>query len=350
MVQPNAAANQGKSIEHITLSVLDLAPVVAGSTPAASYRNTLDLARHAEQWGYHRYWLAEHHNMPGVASSATSLVIGYVANGTEKIRVGSGGIMLPNHAPLVIAEQFGTLESMYPGRIDLGLGRAPGSDQPAMRALRRGLGSDGHDFPEQLSELRSYLNPSLGNRPMGVRAVPGEGLNIPIWLLGSSGFSAQLAGQLGLPFAFASHFAPDYLLAALELYRTNFRPSEALSEPYVMVGLNVVAADTDEEATRLATSMQQQFLNIIRGRTGQLSPPVDSMDGLWSDQEKAIVHKQLSFSIAGNKETVRDKLQRFLDLTGADEMIVTSQIYDHQARLHSYELLMEAVRGTAAVK
>lgn len=342
--------NRGKSLEHITLSVLDLAPVIEGGTPADSFRNSLDLARHAEQWSYHRYWLAEHHNMPGIASSATSLVIGYIAGGTSKIRVGSGGIMLPNHAPLVIAEQFGTLESMYPGRIDLGLGRAPGSDQPAMRALRRGLGSDGHDFPEQLSELRSYLNPAYGNRPMGVRAVPGEGLDIPIWLLGSSGFSAQLAGQLGLPFAFASHFAPDYLLPALELYRASFRPSEALAEPYVMVGLNVVTADTDEEAKRLATSMQQQFLNIIRGRTGQLRAPVESMDALWTEQEKAVVLKQLSYSIAGSKETVRERLQSFLDLTGADEMIVTAQIYDHRARLRSYELLAEAVRGATGMQ
>ncbi|MED4600802.1 LLM class flavin-dependent oxidoreductase, partial [Paenibacillus validus] len=225
------------------ISILDLAPIVVNGTAADSFRNTLDLAQHAEKWGYNRYWLAEHHNMPGIASSATSLVIGHVAAGTKKIRVGSGGIMLPNHAPLVIAEQFGTLESLYPGRIDLGLGRAPGSDQLTARALRRGLGSDGHDFPELLSELRAYLNPAAADaRPMGVRAIPGEGLNIPIWLLGSSGFSAQLAGQRGLPFAFASHFAPDYIKQGLELYRSNFRPAEALDKPYVMIGINSIAA------------------------------------------------------------------------------------------------------------
>lgn len=334
-----------KQIHEIPVSILDLAPIVVGGTAAESFKNTLDLARHAEKWGYHRYWLAEHHNMTGIASSATSVVIGHVAAGTEKIRVGSGGIMLSNHAPLVIAEQFGTLESLYPGRIDLGLGRAPGSDQLAARALRRGLGSDGHDFPEQLSELRSYLNPSLGNRPMGVRAVPGEGLNIPIWLLGSSGFSAQLAGQLGLPFAFASHFAPDYILQALELYRSHFRPSEALEEPYAMIGVNVFAADSVEEAQRLATSQQQQFLNLIRGRPGQLNPPVESMEPLWTAQEKAIVQSQLSYTVAGNKDTVREQLNRYLKLTQADELIVTGQIYDHQARLRSYEILAEVMNG-----
>ncbi|MEK8128030.1 LLM class flavin-dependent oxidoreductase [Paenibacillus filicis] len=330
---------------NIPLSILDLAAVVQGSTPAESFRRSLDLAQHAERWGYNRYWLAEHHNMPGVASSATSLVIGYIAQGTSTIRVGSGGIMLPNHAPLVIAEQFGTLESMYPGRIDLGLGRAPGSDQLTARALRRGLGSDGHDFPEQLSELRAYFNPSLDPdsdaRPIGVRAVPGEGLNIPIWLLGSSGFSARLAAQLGLPFSFASHFAPDYLLAALELYRSSFKPSEALEKPYAMVGVNIIVADTDEEARRIATSHEQQFLNIIRGRTGQLPPPVDSMDALWTPQEKAIVRDKLSYSLAGSPDTIREKLPAIIKQTGADELIVTASAYDHAARLRSYELLAE---------
>jgi luciferase family oxidoreductase group 1 len=346
MSEDHTVNKQSKQIHDIPLSILDLAPIVVGGTAADSFRNTLDLARHAEKWGYNRYWLAEHHNMPGIASSATSLVIAHVAAGTEKIRVGSGGIMLPNHAPLVIAEQFGTLESLYPGRIDLGLGRAPGSDQPAARALRRGLGSDGHDFPEQLAELRSYLDPSsFQSGPMGVRAVPGEGLNIPIWLLGSSGFSAQLAGQLGLPFAFASHFAPDYLLPALELYRSNFRPSEVLDKPYAMVGINVIAADTDEEARRLATSQQQQFLNIIRGRTGQLNPPADSMDTLWSEQEKAYVQNQLSYTITGNKDTIKERLQLYLNQTGADEFIVAAQVYDHQARLRSFEILAEVAQG-----
>jgi luciferase family oxidoreductase group 1 len=329
----------------LPLSILDLAAVVAGSTPAESFRRTLDLAQHAERWGYNRYWLAEHHSMLGVASSATSLVIGHVAQGTSTIRVGSGGIMLPNHAPLVIAEQFGTLESLYPGRIDLGLGRAPGSDQSTARALRRGLGSDGHDFPEQLHELRSYLNPNLDpdfdTRPMGVRAVPGEGLNIPIWLLGSSGFSARLAGQLGLPFSFASHFAPEYLLPALDLYRSSFQPSEALDKPYAMVGVNIIVAETDEEARRLATSHQQQFLNLIRGRPGQLPPPVDAMDALWTPQEKAIIHEKLSYSLAGSPDTIREKLPAILQQTEADELIVTASVYDHAARLRSYELLSE---------
>lgn len=329
----------------IPVSILDLAPIIVGGTPADSFRNTLNLAQHAEKWGYHRYWLAEHHNMPGIASSATSLVISHVAAGTEKIRIGSGGIMLPNHAPLVIAEQFGTLESLYPGRIDLGLGRAPGSDQRTAHALRRGTGSDGHDFPEQLNELRAYFRPPSDSARPGVRAVPGEGLNIPIWLLGSSGYSAQLAASLGLPFAFASHFAPDYLLPALDLYRSGFRPSEELDKPYAMVGLNIIAADTDEEARKLATSHEQQFLNLIRGRTGQLNPPVDDMDELWTAQEKAIVRGQLSYTIAGSKETVRKRLPAILEETQADEIIVTAQIYDHQARLRSYEILAEVVQG-----
>jgi luciferase family oxidoreductase group 1 len=345
MSKDTAADKTTKQIKDTPLSILDLAPVITGATPADAFHNSLDLARHAEKWGYNRYWVAEHHNMPGIASSATSLVIGYIAAGTSTIRVGSGGIMLPNHAPLVIAEQFGTLESMYPDRIDLGLGRAPGSDQPAARALRRGLGSDGHDFPELLNELRSYLNPDFNSKPAGVRAIPGEGLSIPIWLLGSSGFSAQLAGQLGLPFAFASHFAPDYIMQALELYRSNFRPSDALDKPYVMTGVNIIAADTDEEARYLATSHQQQFLNIIRGTTGQLNPPVESMDSLWSQHEKTVVQNQLRFSIAGGKDTVRERLQSFLDQTQADEFIVTAQIYDHQARLRSYEILAEVARS-----
>jgi luciferase family oxidoreductase group 1 len=279
--------------------------------------------------------------MPGIASSATSLLIGCVAGGTKTIRVGSGGIMLPNHAPLVIAEQFGTLEAMYPGRIDLGLGRAPGTDQPAARALRRGLGSSGDDFPELVDELRSYFEPDSGARTTGVRAIPVEGLHIPIWLLGSSGFSAELAAKLGLPFAFASHFAPDYLLPALEIYRTNFRPSEELNEPYVMVGVNVITAESDEEAQRLSTSHLQQFLNIIREQRGLLTPPVESMEPLWNAYEKDMVQRQLKYSVVGNPSTVRDQLQYIIEETKADELIVVSQIYDHQARLLSYELLSE---------
>lgn len=330
-------------LREIPLSVLDLAPVVQGGTVADSFRNSLELARHAEQLGYKRYWLAEHHNMPGIASSATSLVISHIASGTETIRVGSGGIMLPNHAPLVIAEQFGTLETLYPGRIDLGIGRAPGSDQPAARALRRGLGSDGQNFPVQLEELRAYFaqNPDA---PAEVRAVPGEGLRIPIWLLGSSGFSAQLAARLGLPFAFASHFAPDYLLPAIEAYRSSFQPSEALEKPYVMVGINAFVADTDEDAHRLASSMQQAFLNIVRGRTGKLSSPVASMDELWSPQEQLYIRNMLRYSVIGGPEAAAKKLRAIQEETNADEFIVASQIYNHQDRLKSYRLLAELAK------
>lgn len=331
-----------KKITEIPFSILDLAPITVGSTAADSLRNTLDLAQHADQWGYNRYWLAEHHSMPGIASSATSVVIGYVAGGTKRIRVGSGGVMLPNHSPLVIAEQFGTLESLYPGRIDLGLGRAPGSDPLTSQALRRGPGSDGQDFPERLSELRGYFHPAPGSGAR-VRAIPGEGLSVPIWLLGSSGFSAQLSGQLGLPFSFASHFAPDYLLPALDLYRHQFRPSEELAGPYAMVGVNVIVADTDEEARRLATSQQQQFLNLIRRQTGQLKPPVDSMEPIWTPQEKALIERQLGFAAIGSPDTVRKRLEVLLQQTDADEMIVAAQVYDHEARLRSYELLAEIV-------
>lgn len=327
----------------IRYSILDLAPVTEGSDASESYRCTLELAQLAEELGYYRYWLAEHHNMPGVSSSATSIIIAHVAGGTSRIRVGSGGIMLPNHAPLAIAEQFGTLESLYPGRIDLGLGRAPGSDQPASRALRRGLTAGGQDFPELLSELRGYFDPSLGTGAPGVRAVPGEGLDIPIWLLGSSGFSAQLAGELGLPFAFASHFAPDYLLPALTLYRSSFKPSAHLSKPHAMVGINIIAADTESEAAWLATSQQQQFLNIIRGRTGKLQPPVDSMDGLLSPQEQAALMNTLRYSIVGTKDTIRQRMQEIQQATGAQEFIIASQIFDHGARLHSCRLTAQAL-------
>lgn len=322
----------------IPISILDLVPIVAGGSASDALRNTLDLARHAEEWGYHRYWLAEHHNMPGIGSSATSVVIGHVAAGTSRIRVGSGGIMLPNHAPLMVAEQFGTLESLYPGRIDLGIGRAPGSDRLAARAMRRGLESDGENFPELLDELRAFL---YGSGKLGVRAVPGEGLDIPMWLLGSSGFSAQLAGELGLPFAFASHFAPEYLLPALHLYRSHFRPSSMLDKPYAMVGISVVAADTMEEALRLSTSQQQQALNLIRGRPGKLNPPVDSMEGLWTEEEKDLVRRRMAYSIIGDRKAVNERLQEILRDTGADELIATGQIFDHQARLRSYELLAE---------
>ncbi len=329
----------------VRFSVLDLSPIVVGGSPAASFRNTLDLARHAEGWGYLRYWLAEHHNISGIASAATSIVIGHVAGGTSRIRVGSGGIMLPNHAPLVIAEQFGTLESLYPGRIDLGLGRAPGGDGQTARALRRNLGSSGDTFPQDLLELMSYFRPEPGQ---GVRAIPGAGLKVPIYLLGSSDFSAHLAAQLGLPFAFASHFAPAYLLAALAIYRENFRPSEELDRPYAMIGVNVVAADTDAEARRLFTTLQQQFLNLIRGVPGEIPPPVDGMEGRWSAAEKAQVDRMLHYAVVGSAETVRAGLERLIDETQADEVIATASLFDHGARLRSFEIgagVFERING-----
>ena len=342
-----------KQLNDIPFSILDLAPIRQDGTAADALHRTLDLAQHAERWGYHRYWLAEHHGMPGIASAATSVVIGYVAAGTSRIRVGSGGIMLSNHAPLVIAEQFGTLESLYPGRIDLGLGRAPGSNQLTARALRRGLQNDGEEFPQQLAELRAYFRP--GRERSGedepsregrrVRAVPGEGLDIPIWLLGSSDFSAQLAGHLGLPFAFAGQFSPAYLQAALSLYRQCFQPSGSLSKPYVMVGLNVFAAETEREARKLATTHQQMHVNLIRGVPGQMPPPVDSMDELWSPMERASVEATLRASVIGDPATVKRQLQTFLDETRADELIINSVIYDHAARLRSYEIVAELRNG-----
>ncbi|WML44462.1 LLM class flavin-dependent oxidoreductase [Neobacillus sp. PS3-40] len=332
-----------KRLTDIRFSVLDLSPIVEGGTPSDSFKNTLDLAQHAEKWGYHRYWLAEHHSMPGISSSATSVVIGYVASGTSTIRVGSGGIMLPNHAPLIIAEQFGTLESLFPGRIDLGLGRAPGTDQQTAYALRRDRRNDGQDFPEQLAELRAYFHPNESTGKNRVRAIPGEGLTIPIWLLGSSGYSAQLAGQLGLPFSFASHFAPENTVQALSLYRRNFQPSEVLKEPYAMVGVNVIAADTVEEANFLSTSMQQQFLNLIRNNPVPLQPPLENIDDFSSDYEKLLVDQRLGSSIIGDTPQIAEKLQAFLDKTGADEMIVNAQIFDHHARLRSYEILARAI-------
>ena len=335
-----------KGTSSIPFSVLDLAPVKAGGTITESFRNTLDLARHAEAWGYQRFWLAEHHNMTGIASAATSVLIGYVAGGTESIRVGSGGVMLPNHAPLVIAEQFGTLESLYPGRIDLGVGRAPGTDRRTTRALRRNLASDEDDFPRDLAELQSYFAPAQPGQ--AVRAVPGAGLNMPIWLLGSSLFSAQLAAALGLPFAFASHFAPDYMMHALEVYRSQFRPSATMEKPYAMLGVNVFAADTDTEARRLFTSLQQQFIKLRRGEPGPVPPPVDSMEGRWSEIERAGVEHALAYAIVGSGETVRRGLEAFVDATQADELMVTAQIYDHAARLRSFEIVAEARDALAA--
>ncbi|WP_211326608.1 LLM class flavin-dependent oxidoreductase [Paenibacillus flagellatus] len=323
-------------VNNVAFSVLDVSPIVAGGTVADSLRNTLDLARHAEKWGYERFWLAEHHNSPSIASSATSVVIAHVAAGTSTIRVGSGGIMLPNHSSLVIAEQFGTLEALYPGRIDLGLGRAPGTDHLAAAALRGASGRDGHDFPEQLEELRAYF---AGRMP--VRAIPGEGTSVPIWLLGSSDFSARLAAELGLPFAFAGHFSPQQLMPALELYHRNFQPSRVLEEPYAMVAMNVILADTDEEAARLATSGQQLFLSFIRNKPGPLPPPVDSMEELWTEREKWALQQNLGGSIVGGPDTVRTKLEKLIRDTRANEIMAVAHIYDHQARLRSYELLAD---------
>ena len=333
-------SNYIKEFNHTKLSVLDLAPIPEGSSAGESFKNSVELIQQAEKWGFNRYWLAEHHNMPGIASSATSVLIGHLAGATNQIRVGAGGIMLPNHAPLVIAEQFGTLESLYPGRIDLGLGRAPGSDQATAFALRRTLGSGGEDFPEQLNELRDYFEP---NQTARVRAVPGEGLDIPIWLLGSSGFSAQLAAQEGLPFSFASHFAPKHTLAALGLYHRNFRPSKALKEPYTMLGVNVMAADTDEEAKRLATTQQQQFLSLTRGMPGKIQPPVDDIEAIWSPFEKASVQQTLDprTTIIGSPETVKKGLERFINETKADELIINTLTFHQEDRMRSYEIVAE---------
>ncbi|WP_138754404.1 LLM class flavin-dependent oxidoreductase [Paenibacillus sinopodophylli] len=326
---------------NIPLSVLDVSPIVAGGSVAESLANTLDLAQHAEKWGYNRYWLAEHHNAPSIASSATSIVIGHVAAGTSKIRVGSGGIMLPNHAPLVIAEQFGTLESLFPGRIDLGLGRAPGTDGLTATALRGNRGGNGHDFPEKLAELRAFLDPTRTELGMPVRAIPGEGLDIPIWLLGSSDFSALLAAQLGLPFAFAGHFSPNFTVPAMNLYRSSFKPSDVLDKPNGMVAVNVIAADTDEEAAYLATSMQQLFLSFIRNTRGPLPAPVRDMDTVWTPQEKIALQQQLGSSIVGGPDTVRSKLKQYIEATKADEIMVAAHIFDHKARLRSYEIIAE---------
>lgn len=319
----------------IPFSILDLSPIPQGSTAADALRNSLDLAQHAERWGYTRFWLAEHHNMPGIASAATSIVIGHVAAGTKTIRVGSGGIMLPNHSPLVIAEQFGTLASLFPGRIDLGLGRAPGTDQPTARALRRDLAATSDDFPEDVLELQHYFEaPDPGQK---IRAIPGPGLLVPIWLLGSSLFSAQLAAHLGLPFAFASHFAPADMLDALRVYRHLFKPSKQLDRPYAMLGINVVAAATDEEARRQFTSLQQSFTYLRRGMPRQIPPPIDDIDSFWTPAEKALAAQTLSVSAVGSSATVARQVQNFVDVSHPDELIITAHIYDHRARLESFE-------------
>ena len=324
----------------IPISVLDLSPILQGGSAGDALRNSVDLARHAEALGYKRYWLAEHHNMPGIASAATAVVIGHVAGGTSTIRVGAGGIMLPNHAPLVIAEQFGTLESLYSGRIDLAIGRAPGTDSRTAQALRRNLTNGADGFPQDVIELLSYFQPVHPGQ--AVRAFPGAGLNVPVWILGSSTYGAQLAAALGLPFAFASHFAPDYLMPALDLYRSKFRPSGFIDKPYAMLGLGVFAADTDAEARRLSTSMLMQFVNLRRGTPGQLQPPVDTMEGRWTDAEKAGVEHAFVHAVVGSPATVGDGLKKFIATTEADEIMITTQIYDHAARKRSYEIVAAA--------
>jgi luciferase family oxidoreductase group 1 len=318
------------------LSILDLAFVPSGATPADALRNTLDLAQHAERWGYHRFWLAEHHNMPGIASAATAVVIGYVAGSTRAIRVGAGGIMLPNHAPLVVAEQFGTLESLYPGRIDLGLGRAPGTDQRTLRALRRTPAS-ADTFPNDVLELQALLGPAREGQT--IHAVPGTGTEVPLWILGSSLFGARLAAELGLPYAFASHFMPGALMHALDIYRSTFKPSRQLQRPYAMAGVNVVAAETDAEARALFTSIQQQFAHLFRGTAGRLPPPIDDIDAYWTPAEKAQASAMLACSFVGEPATVARGLHAFVAQTRVDEVIVASAIFEHGARLRSYEML-----------
>jgi len=319
----------------VPLSVLDLVPVVEGATPREALANSLDLARHAEHLGYRRYWVAEHHNMPAIASAATSVVIAYLAGGTSTIRVGSGGIMLPNHAPLVIAEQFGTLASMYPGRIDLGLGRAPGTDGKTLAALRRSPDDAAH-FPNDVQELQAFLAPvAEGQR---IQAVPGGGTSVPLWILGSSTYGAQLAAMLGLPYAFASHFAPDALMEALAVYRARFRPSAQLERPFVMPTVNVVAADNESEARRQFTSIQMAFANIGRGRPALIKPPIDDIETFWSAEEKLRASHMLRYAIVGGPATVREGLDRFAAATGADEIMVVSTLHDHEARKRSYEI------------
>ena len=321
-----------------TISVLDLVPVVEGEEPGDALRKSIDLIRHAEALGYNRYWVAEHHNMVGIASAATSVVIGQLAAATATIRVGAGGIMLPNHAPLVIAEQFGTLEALFPGRIDLGLGRAPGTDQMTLRALRRNpMAAD--SFPQDVLEIQALFAPAGPNQ--AVRAVPGAGLEVPLWILGSSLFGAQLAAELGLPYAFASHFAPDALIQALAIYRERFKPSEQQQTPHAMPGINVVAAETDAEARHLATSLQQRFVGMVRGARGKLQPPLDDIESYWTPAEKAHVQGMLRYAFIGSRETLKRELSAFLAATRADEIMVTAPIFDHEARKRSFAILAE---------
>ncbi|MHC6223218.1 LLM class flavin-dependent oxidoreductase [Pseudomonas sp. X10] len=329
-------------LRDLKISTLDLVPVREEGGPAQALRNALDLARNVEQFGYNRFWVAEHHNMDGIASSATAVLLGYLANGTSTIRLGAGGVMLPNHAPLVIAEQFGTLASLYPGRIDLGLGRAPGADQMTARALRRERSGSADDFPDDVEELVRYLSPRTPEQK--VIAVPGHGTEVPVWLLGSSLFSAQLAGMRGLPYAFASHFAPRYMHEAIRIYRDHFQPSEVLDKPYVMLGVPMVVAETDEQADYLATSVYQRILALIRGQSLMLRPPVKSMEGLWLPHERDAVSSFLGLAMIGSPQKVRAKVEVLLEQTGADELIFTCDLYEHADRVRSYELLAQALR------
>ncbi|TSB47069.1 LLM class flavin-dependent oxidoreductase [Alkalicoccobacillus porphyridii] len=335
LIQKNA-----KRFLNTPISVLDLAPITQGSNASETFKRSLDLAQKVDAWGFNRYWLAEHHNMPGIGSSATSIIINHIASGTKHIRVGSGGIMLPNHAPLMIAEQFGTLESLHPGRIDLGLGRAPGSDQLTARALRRTLFSNGDDFPDLVEELEAYMSEEATT---GVKAYPGLGLSIPIWLLGSSGFSARLSASRGMPFSFASHFAPDYMHQAMDLYRSRFEPSDKLDKPHVMLGVSVVAADTDEEAEYLSTSRKQQMLDLMRGNPGQFKPPVKNLADHYAPGEIAALERNRGASsyMTGSPETIKQQLTSFIEETHADEIIISSDAFDHEARVRSHEIVAE---------
>lgn len=334
--------NSSKKIESTKFSVLDLVPVTAGNTAMDSFQNSLELAQQAEELEFTRFWISEHHNMESIVSSATAILIGHIARGTSKIRVGSGGIMLPNHSPLMVAEQFGTLETLFPGRIDLGLGRAPGTDQKTAMALRRNRQENVNDFPNNIQELQQYF--SLENNKSPVRAIPGEGLDLPLYLLGSSTFSAQLAGMLGLPYAFASHFAPAHLQEALKLYKENFRPSKQLKEPYIIACVNVISAITDEKATFLASSQQQFALGIIRGIRKPMPAPVHTMKDLWNEAEKAAIDQMMHFSFIGSKDTIEEKLTSFIEENQVDEIMAVSHIFDHQERLRSYEILSELHR------
>jgi len=329
-------------VKTIPYSILDLSPIPQGSSAVDALNNSRDLAQHAEKWGYTRYWLAEHHNMTGNASSATAVVIGHVAAGTSSIRVGAGGIMLPNHAPLVIAEQFGTLASLFPGRIDLGLGRAPGTDQATARALRRDLIGGDDRFAQDVYELQHYFDPIEPDQL--VKAIPGAGLEVPIWILGSSLYGAQLAAHFGLPYAFASHFAPDYLLEAMRTYKGLFKPSAQLATPHAMFGVNVIAADTDEQAQYLFTSLQQNFVRMRRNTRGQLPPPIKNMDEFWEPHERIAVGHSLACSVVGSPETVRKGLRHWMEETGAQELMVAGQIFDHKARLRSFEIVAEVAK------